>query len=810
MSIFKNPKVKTYPSSANEVKFLLGGIGTGNVSIGSRGQITDFEIFNEPSKGRTMPYTFFSIWSKADGEKADARILEARLNPPYERALGYFSNELAGMPRFEKGEIAGAYPFVRVNLRDKNLPLNVSLTAFTPFIPLNADDSGIPGAYMEYTVENTGDKEREVSICGSFANPSAFNGYDLFRNMQHSYPVRNEYCEAAGMKGIRFLPCDEMPKEERYYGNMAFFSPEENVTVRPEWYNGAWWDCAHEFWDDFSEDGKLEREAGKIGETSQFNNTFRVRIGSVCATKTLQPGEKKTFRFILSWYFPNHANRWEGHLLPYTEKKEKSVKVYYAYRFKDAVDVAVYLANERERLTSQSLLFTKAMYNSTVDKEVIDAVMATMTVLRSPTCYRIREEGIFLGWEGCFPHMGSCEGNCTHVWNYAQTVAFLFPQLEQCMRRIEFLQETDEQGNMSFRCNSVYDNPRWDMIPATDGQLGCIIRLYRDWKFSGNDALLNEVWSQAVKTLDFAFDYWDSDGDCVLDSQQHNTYDIEFYGLTSLTNSIFFAALKAGSEMAEYVGDIKHAEKWRDALEKGAARMDAELWNGEYYEQKIDDVNKYKYQYGTGCLSDQLLGQSLAHVSGLGYVLPEAHVKEAVRSVYKYNFREEMSEMQSVQRCYALNDDSGLLLCSWPRGNRPKIPFVYADEVWSGIEYQVAAHLVYEGYIEEGLHIVKGVRARHDGVKRNPFNEVECGNHYVRSMASYAVYLALIGFEFDMTKNEVSFAPKQNAEDFSCFFSTGKGWGIYRTKTENGVKTEQVECLYGSMDGLTLGTQKTR
>lgn len=176
MSVFSSKKVKKYPSMANEVKFLLGGIGTGNISIGSRGQMTDFEIFNEPSKGRRMPYTFFSMWSKAEGEQADARILEARLNPPYERALGYFANELAGLPRFEKGEISAAYPFVKVALQDKKLPLQVTMDAFTPFIPLNADDSGIPGAYITYTVENTGDKPYDVSICGSFTNPVAFGG----------------------------------------------------------------------------------------------------------------------------------------------------------------------------------------------------------------------------------------------------------------------------------------------------------------------------------------------------------------------------------------------------------------------------------------------------------------------------------------------------------------------------------------------------------------------------------------------------------------------------------------------------------
>lgn len=492
--------------------------------------------------------------------------------------------------------------------------------------------------------------------------------------------------------------------------------------------------------------------------------------------------------------------------MPHIEKKDndKYVKVYYAYQYKDAVDVAAYLWNERERLEKYSRLFAEAIFSSTVDEDIIDAVTSTLTALRSPTCFRIKEEGIFLGWEGCLPDRGSCPGNCTHVWNYAQTVGFLFPELERSMRKIEFLEETDEKGDMSFRCNSIFDEPRWDMLPAADGQLGCIIRLYRDWKFSGDDEFLKKLWSKAAKALNFAFDYWDSDGDFVLNGRQHNTYDIEFYGLNSLTNSMFYAALKAGAEMATYLGDIENAKKWKEAAELGAERMDKALWNGEYYAQKIDDVDRFKYQYGNGCLADQLLGQSLAHVSGLGYVLPEEHVKKAVQSVYRYNFKEEMGEVDSVQRCYALNDESGLLLCVWPHGNRPKIPFVYADEVWSGVEYQVAAHLIREGFYNEGVRVVKGVRSRYDGVKRNPFNEVECGNHYARSMASYAVYLAAIGFGFDMTKKTVSFAPVVNGENFSCFFTTGTGWGVYTRRETNEEVVEKIECLYGNMDDVRL------
>ena len=272
---------------------------------------------------------------------------------------------------------------------------------------------------------------------------------------------------------------------------------------------------------------------------------------------------------------------------------------------------------------------------------------------------------------------------------------------------------------------------------------------------------------------------WDTDGDGVLDGEQHNTYDIEFYGPNSMTNSIFYAALKAGIIIAKEMNDHKQADTWEKVLVQGSETMDTMLWNGEYYEQKIDNVNEYRYQYGQGCLSDQIFGQFMAHVAGLGHILPQNHIAKAIYSVYRYNFREDFSNHPNPQRTYALNNESGLVLCSWPRGGRPRLPFVYSDEVWTGIEYHVAATLIYEGYIDEGLTLVKTVRDRHDGIRRNPWNEVECGHHYARSLASWGVYLALTGYHCDLVENKIEFSPKICPDDFRGFWITGKGWGEY-------------------------------
>lgn len=330
------------------------------------------------------------------------------------------------------------------------------------------------------------------------------------------------------------------------------------------------------------------------------------------------------------------------------------------------------------------------------------------------------------------------------------------------------------------------------MPPALDGQCGTIVRLYREWMISRDDGLIDQMGESALRALDYAMSYWDQDGDGVPDSRQHNTYDIEFYGANPLSAGMLLAALKAGEAIARQLGQTDRADGYLERFTKGGARADELLWNGEYYAQRLNDVNEHPYQHGEGCLSDQLFGQFLAHVSGLGHILPEEHVKKALLSVYRYNFVRDLSEHESVQRCFALGREEGLLLCSWPHGGRPRFPFVYSAEVWTGVEYQVAASLIYEGCVDEGLAIVRALRRRHDGFKRNPFDEVECGHHYARSMASWALIPALSGFARDRETGLMRLDPKIHTEDFRCFYSTGDAWGVARQYKDGNGETRQL------------------
>lgn len=788
--------------TASAAAFPLGGIGTGNVSIGARGEFRDWELANRPAKGAMNPFSFFAIRVAAPGGAPVARVLQAAFRPPHEADQGYYAGEVAGLPRFATARLRGEYPMLDVDLIDDELPIDVTLTAFTPFVPLDADDSGIPGAVLRYRVRNRGEAPLDVAIAGSLSNPiGAREKRNVFHFPDFDGRPRIDWRDADGIRGLIFS--SDLDPDAPEAGTLALTTADPTVTGKPQWMAAFWQDGIQVFWDEFRDTGRLAPEPVESLDPDGPPDWVRLRTGSLAIAHEIAPGEERDFEFRLTWCFPNRPRGWNGNIVRVDPHLDETVRNAYAARYADAWAVAADLERRLPHLEAATRAFTRALHDSTLPAEVIDAAASNLAAIRSTTCFRL-EGGVFAAWEGSFDHVGSCEGTCTHVWNYAQSVAWLFPELERSARRTEFTLETRDDGRMNFRTNQIFGSPAWDFHPAVDGQLGAIIRVYREWLLSGDEEFLREVWPGLVRALEFAFREWDTDADFVLDGLQHNTYDIEFLGANSLANSMFFAALHAAAALADHLGEQERAVTWREAARTGAARMDEMLFNGEYYEQHLADVDGARYQYGTGVLSDQVFGQSLAHLVGLGHVLPADHVASAVRAVHRHNFRADLTRHESVQRTYALGDEAGLVLCSWPRGGRPRIPFVYSDEVWTGIEYQVAAHLLWEGAVDEGLEIVRAVRARHDGTRRNPWNEVECGNHYARSLASWSVLLAAGGVHVDVPARRLTVAPAFGGA-FRSFFSTGLAWGrleldddALRLRVDGGVLDIRSAVVNGS------------
>jgi uncharacterized protein (DUF608 family) len=794
--------MKILDQKASAARFLLGGIGTGNISLDQNGRLCDLEWWNKPNKGFRSPYSFFAVRSEDAEGNVHAKALESQLAPPFMSPNGANYWEIGGLSRFRYSQMRGDYPFVTIKLNDDCMPLEAELEAFTPFIPLNIDDSSLPAAVLRYSVKNISDKPLKVSVAGSMANLCTFARLDSWSKPVFEGQSVNEYVDKGIFRGIHFLDAGKTEADLDYFEFALLTTCGERISYLENWGDNAWWDELFDFWNDFTADGELSPHRPLKG-IDNYIRQDKIPMASLCVCKHIEPGDKETFQFIITWYRPNRVRSWNQDQRE--SEKHPIIRNYYA-KFGRPLESAAYLVNNLPRLEGESRKFTHALNCTTLPDYVIEAISANLTVIRSNTCFMV-EDGTFFAWEGCADHEGSCEGNCTHVWNYTQTLAFLFPELERSMRRTEFLWETEDSGQMYFRARKYLDDSNRSGLPAADGQLGTIIRLYRDWKLCGDDGFIRELWPKAKLALEYAFTYWDLDKDGLLDGQQHNTYDIEFYGISSMINSILFAALKAGEEICTYLGDQKCAEKYREIRERGSKKLDTETFNGEYYEQIIEDVDKYKHQYGRGCLADQILGQSLAHISGLGYILDREHIRTAIHGIFSHNFMSDFSDFNNLQRTYAVNHNGGLLLCTWPRGGKPENPFVYCDEVWTGIEYQVASHLIYEGFIDEGLKIVETCRRRYDGYERSPWNEVECGHHYARSLASYGVLLALTGFRCDAVNKKLYFKPALKDENFTGFFCCPAGWGLYHQKKgPDGKPAGTIETLYGSLDGYEVVT----
>jgi len=493
---------------------------------------------------------------------------------------------------------------------------------------------------------------------------------------------------------------------------------------------------------------------------------------------------------------------------------------WYASHFDSLAAVAAHCTLHYDRLRAASAAFRDCFYDTTLPAEVVESVAANLAILKSPTVLR-QADGRLWGWEGCFSGGGCCHGTCTHVWNYAQSIPHLFPDLERTLRETEFGPSQDPRGHQNFRAALPIGLADHGFHAAADGQLGGLMKLHREWRISGDTGWLRTLWPAARKSLDYCIETWDPNHTGTLLEPHHNTYDIEFWGADGMCTSFYLGALAAVIAMGRAMGE--DVTGYEALLERGRQTMSATLWNGEWFIQKVqwhglragNPVNNPplsgayspeameilkregpKYQYGGGVLSDGVLGDWIARCCGFGSVLDEEQTTRHLGSVFQHNFRESLTDHANPQRPgYAFPQESGLLLCSWPKGDKPALPFVYSDEVWTGIEYQVASHLIMTGQVAEGLKLVRAIRQRYDGQWRNPFDEYECGHWYARAMASYGLLQALSGARYDAVEQTLYLHPAV-AGDFRAFLCTATGYGT--VGVQNGEPF--IEVVSGKID----------
>ncbi|MEU6267664.1 GH116 family glycosyl hydrolase [Saccharopolyspora shandongensis] len=525
--------------------------------------------------------------------------------------------------------------------------------------------------------------------------------------------------------------------------------------------------------------------------------------GVVAAAVTLAPGEQRTIRFALAWYFTVPDR--EG--LAFLEHSRELLR-HYANRFGSAQDVVTHLAREQQRLLGATRAWTRAWYeDSTLPHWFLERVAANTTILSTSTCYRFAD-GRFYGWEGAY----CCAGTCTHVWHYAHALARLFPAVERDTRErvdlgIGFHAST---GQLSMRGEA-------DRSPAVDGQAGTILRIYREHQMSPDSGWLQRVWPRTRQAVEYLIGS-DAEPDGILDGAQPNTQDATWFGRNSWLSGLYVAALRAGEAMAREVGDDAFARRCAELAASGTEVIVRDLFNGEYFVHELDPAHPGSVNTNRGCFADQLLGQSWAAQLGLPRVLPPEPTRSALRSIWRHNFVPRPMEYREHSpidggRIFYDADVPALVMCSWPDGGGDEAgdnwSTSYFNEAWHGIEYQVAAHLIAEGMAGEGLAIARSVHDRYGPLRRNPYNEIECSDHYARSMASFGTYLSALGFEHHGPNGHLGFAPKIRPEEFAAAFATAEGWGRYRQTRTESERTSTIELHHGRLALRTLRLDAT-
>jgi uncharacterized protein (DUF608 family) len=780
-------------SSLNHVAFPLGGIGAGMFCLEGTGALSHFSIRNRPDIFNE-PCMFAALVVR--GPESVARVLEGPV--PGWKVFGLKDSGMGegehtyGLPRFEHAEFSSRFPFATVKLQDRLMPVKVDILGWSPFTPGDADSSSLPVAALEYRFMNATDQAIEAVF--SFNASNFLGNPKSWRDPRPTQEVR----AIDGGFALWSAGAAENPWDE---AGFAAAVDDPGVQVNHAWFRGGGFDALTMAWNDIAGGASFDRPPVGAQDPSPGATLFVPLV--------LGPRASRTIVLRLSWFSPRTNLQMGAQGEKDSEKVKADVPSYqpwYASQFRDIAAVGAHWKDRYSELRRRSAQFADAFYDSTVPPEIIEAVAANLGILKSPTVLR-QLDGRLWAWEGCGDDTGCCQGSCTHVWNYTQALPHLFPQLERSLRETEFGPDQDERGHQEFRAALPIRPISKSFHPAADGQLGGIMKVHREWRISGDTQWLRELWPKVRKSLDYCIETWDPQHKGWVEEPHHNTYDIEFWGPEGMCTSIYLGALRAAVIMGQALGD--NVSHYQELLDLGRKRVEQELFNGEYFFQKIEwqglragDPTEFKsyagkysaearallekegprYQYGTGCLSDGVLGAWLAQVCGVGDVLDRGKVASHLRSVHRYNLKKDLSKHVNPQRPgYAMGEEGGLLLCSWPKGGALSLPFIYSNEVWTGIEYQVASHLMLMGRIAEGLEIVRTCRDRYDGRVRNPFDEYECGHWYARALSSYALLQGVSGARYDAVDEALHLQPAIKG-DFRSFIATATGYGTVGVK----------------------------
>ena len=936
---------ETYTGEAlQHVGMPVGGLCCGTLYLSGDGRLWVWDIFNESKKGVFPEGTEYKgkhlapmngSAYVAPPKAKDRREIEQRFEISIKSSNGEWVRTLDADPEtgFKEVSFTGQYPVGTVRYSDPDLPVVVELKAYSPFIPLNADDSSLPATVLQFSIENQSKNRLEVTLCGFLENAVMHLNEDGLVRRQMKTIVEDKLTylhgtaevelpakptgrpdivfedwsaqtyEASGwtVEGEAFgtgpIDQDEAPIHHGVMGgdnprvlNTSATSPGTTmrehdlahgkirsrrfVIERPyinTWVSGGqylgtlgvhvlvdgqvvrqitgvcnnrllprtidvadfigqeatleivdhedrgwgWIGLGRIWFSDEMVDAERIESRGDYGNMglALLGAPAEVQVedasaepgeklvGSLGRKLSLEPGQSESVDFAVTWYFPNIPYLLDGKLRHYTRN------------FTDAHSVACYLAKHFERLSTQTLLWRDTWNDSTLPHWFLNRTFANLSLLATTTSHRF-DDGRFWAWEG----VGTCDGTCAHVWHYAQGLSRIFPEIERNHREhIDFDQAIQANGVIQNRSN--FRNPRetGENQFCVDGQIGRILGAYREHQMSADTAFLPRVWPKVKLAIQFLISR-DEQRNGILKGPMHNTLDADWYGVVPWFCGLYHAALKAGTVMAEEMEDPEFKKECEAILAVASETLDAKCWREEfgYYVQLPDPEHPGEVGVYDGCHIDQVFGESWLRQIGLQGAMTEDKVRSALRSLWEYNFTPDVGPYRAARtkgRWYATEGDAGMLMVTYPYGDNYEVAegkggtMGYFNECMSGFEHQVAGHMIWEGMVHEGLAVEHAIHQRYSAENRNPYNEIECSDHYARSMASYGAFIAACGYEHHNPKGHLGFAPRLSPENFRASFTAAEGWGTYAQRFENNTLSVSLKLNYGKLDLHTLSLE---
>ena len=784
------------PATVPHTVLPLGGIGTGSVGLAADGGLRQWQLHNVGNHTADLPGSFFALRvSRWEPPLDEIRVLQAAAPatptdtplvtddrvPPWQREL------LRSWPGMRDVSFRSLYPAGEVRFADPDVPLDVTVQAVNPLVPLDVDASSVPAVLLTVRLRNRDDYPLHGAFGAALQNAVGWDGrspLDGVRGAGYGGNT-NRVVRGAGWTAA-VLENAGLAEDDPGAGQFVLAADDERTSVLRQFRTPAEFRA---FLASLTRDEPLRHGSHGYAGASGPGETW---CAGLAVPFRLEPGAERVVRIALTWHLPNRYVDFDqfGPPAPEWGRSRFWLGNHYATRFADAQDVFARVRSEWDDLHERTRGWLDTLAGSALTDDERLHLAAQAVPLRTPSCFRAAD-GRFFGFEGVLGAStvmwagdtgGSCPLNCTHVWNYAQAAARFWPELERSMRDTEFDVMQAPEGYIPHRVIvPTYLRQLWDVPiggpdePALDGMLGTVLKSYREVRGGAGVAWLRHRWPALVRLLEHIRAKW-ADDDGVLTGVQPSTHDIDLTGTNTFQGTLWLAALRAAARMAQLVGDDTVAAWCDDLGERASAAYDRELWTGEYYRQVLRSGDSAEFQWESGCLADQLIGQWWAHLLDLGHLLPAEHVRTALRSVVRHNLRDGFEDFEQPYRTFADGDDAGVLMCTWPHGGRPDVPTRYCDEVWTGSEYQLAAHCRMEGLHDEADAVLAAVWARYDGRRRNPYNEIECGDHYVRAMAGWSVLDALTGFREDAVAATVSFGAAPRSGPLPFLASTGWGW----------------------------------